>query len=103
TDIDALVENIFNHSNGLVISEAAQSVASKRLLILNMPLLVEQKVEVLYIQHLFTDKHLEKLATYRQLAARSRSGSHELKRHLKYLNNGALNNHASEYDYYHLI
>ncbi|WP_122562957.1 membrane-targeted effector domain-containing toxin [Pseudomonas viridiflava] len=102
-DVDTLVENIFNHSNGLVISEAAQSVASKRLLILNMPLLAERKVEVLYIQHLFTDKHLEKLATYRQLAARSRSGSHELKRHLKYLNNGALNNHASEYDYYHLI
>ncbi len=101
--VESLFESVFTHSNGLVLSEATQSVASKRLLILNMPLLKKQNVEVLYLDHLFTDKHLEKLATYRQLAGKSRSGSHEIKTHLKQLNNGALRNQTSEYDYYHLI
>ncbi len=50
-----------------MFSEAPKSVASKRLLLLNMPLLAEQRVEVLYIEHLLTDKHLRKLARYRQL------------------------------------
>ncbi|MBC3957804.1 membrane-targeted effector domain-containing toxin [Pseudomonas triticifolii] len=101
--VDSLFESVFTHSNGLVLSEATQSVASKRLLILNMPLLKQQNVEVLYLEHLFTDKHLEKLATYRQLGGKSRSGSHEIKNHLKHLNKGALRNQTSEYDYYHLI
>jgi len=103
SEMTALVEHVFTHSKGLVLSEAAQSVASKRLLIQNMPLLAEQRVEVLYVEHLFTDKHLDKLATYRRLATKSRSGSHEIKGHLKRLNDGALINDASEYDYYHLI
>lgn len=100
---EALIENLFNHSNGLVLSEAPKSVASKRLLILNMPLLVEQRVEILYIEHLFTDKHLQKLNRYYRLGRKTRSGSHEIKGHLEYLNDGALDNQTTEYDYYHLI
>lgn len=101
--VDTLIEQIFSRSNGLVLSEAPKSVASKRLLILNMPLLAEQRVEVLYIEHLLTDKHLQKLARYRQLGKRSRSGSHELKHYLSDVNDGALNNACVDYDYYHLI
>ncbi|MBI6670410.1 membrane-targeted effector domain-containing toxin [Pseudomonas syringae] len=101
--VDTLIKHIFSHNNGLVFSEAPKSVASKRLLLLNMPLLAEQRVEVLYIEHLLTDKHLRKLARYRQLGKKSRSGSHELKYYLQEANRGALNNASSEFDYYHLI
>nr|WP_236442892.1 membrane-targeted effector domain-containing toxin [Pseudomonas syringae] len=101
--VDTLIEHIFRHSNGLVLSEAPKSVASKRLLLLNMPLLVEQRVEVIYIEHLLTDKHMQKLARYRQLGKKSRSGSHELKYYLSGVNGGALNNASTDYDYYHLI
>jgi hypothetical protein len=101
--VDHFFENVFSHSNGIVLGEAAKSVASKRLLILNMPLLAEQRVEVLYIQHLFTDKHLAKLARYYRLGKKSRSGSHELRNHFNDVNEGALKNHTPEYDYYHLV
>lgn len=104
TSIDTLVENIFAKTNGLIISEAPASVASKRLLILNMPLLKEQRVEVLYIEHLFTDTHLRKLAKYKKMGSKTKkAGSDELKRHFRELNNGALDNQTKEYDYYHLI
>ncbi|MDO7927306.1 membrane-targeted effector domain-containing toxin [Pseudomonas sp. KFB-139] len=101
--IDTLFESLLAHSSGLVLSEAPRSVASKRLLIQNMPLLVKERVEILYIEHLFSDKHLPKLARYRQLGKKTRSGSHEIKEHLEYINDKALNNQTTEYDYYHLI
>lgn len=101
--IETFFERMFSHSNGLVLSEAPRSVASKRLLIQNMPLLARERVEILYVEHLFTDKHLPKLAKYRQLGTRTRSGSHEIKGHLENLNNRALDNQTSEYDYYHLV
>ncbi|MCI3947441.1 type III effector [Pseudomonas syringae] len=101
--VDNLIEHVFAHSNGLIFSEAPKSVASKRLLLLNMPLLAEQRVEVLYIEHLLTDKHLAKLARYRQLGKKSRSGSHEIKHYLNDTNRGALNNSSTDYDYYHVI
>ncbi|MEN1834694.1 membrane-targeted effector domain-containing toxin [Pseudomonas lijiangensis] len=101
--IDTLFEKLLAHSNGLVLSETPRSVASKRLLIQNMPLLVKERVEVLYIEHLFTDKHLPKLSRYRNLGKKTRSGSHEIKEHLEYINDKALNNQTTEYDYYHLI
>ena len=101
--LDTFLERLLGHSSGLVLSEAPRSVASKRLLIHNMPLLARERVEVLYVQHLFTDKHLPKLAKYRQLGNKTRSGSHEIKEHLDQLNAGALNNQTTEYDYYHLI
>jgi hypothetical protein len=103
TTISAFVEQVFAHSNGLVLSESIQSVASKRLLLLNMPLLAQQRVDVIYIEHLFTDKHLNKLAKYKAQGSRIRAGSHEIKDHLEHLNDGALSNHNGEYDYYHLI
>ncbi|SER01157.1 C-terminal region of Pasteurella multocida toxin residues 569-1285 [Pseudomonas sp. NFACC02] len=103
TTLSAFLENAFSHSNGLVLSESIDSVASKRLLLLNMPLLAQQRVEVLYIEHLFTDKHLSKLAKYKAQGSRVRTGSHEIKDHLEYLNDGALSNQSREYDYYHLI
>jgi hypothetical protein len=101
--LETWFEKVFTHNNGLVLSEAPKSVASKRLLILNMPLLAEQRVEVIYIEHLFTDRHLPKLAQYRAQASKSRAGSHEIKYHFRELNYGALDNLTTEYDYYHLV
>lgn len=101
--LDTLIDNVFTHSNGLVLGEAAKSVASKRLLILNMPLWAEQRVEILYIEHVLLDKHLHKLARYRHLGKKTRAGSHEIKHYLEGLDGGVLNNQTTEYDYYHLI
>jgi hypothetical protein len=101
--IETLLPALFTHNSGVVLSESAKSVASKSLLIRNMPLLVEQRVEVIYLEHLFTDKHLEKLARYHRKGRKTRSGSYEIKHHLKELNGGALDNLSREYDYYHLI
>ncbi|WP_426119846.1 membrane-targeted effector domain-containing toxin [Pseudomonas sp. DSP3-2-2] len=103
TSVETLLQTVYAKTHGLVLGEAPKSVASKRLLILNMPLLAEQRVEVLYIEHLFTDQHLEKLAKYRKLAQHSRAGSHNIKHHLRDLNDGELVTDVTEYDYYHLI
>lgn len=102
-DVNGLFKKLFEHNNAIVMGEAPKSIASKRLLIDNMALLAEQEVEVLYIQHLLTDAHLEKLEKYRRLGARSKTGSQELRYWLDSLNDGQLNNRSTEYDYYHLI
>lgn len=103
TTIETMLPALFAHNPGVVLSESAKSVASKRLLIQNMPLLAQQRVEIIYLEHLFSDKHLAKLARYQRMGSRTRSGSHEIKHHLKGLNDGALDNLSHEYDYYHLI
>ena len=103
TTVGGFLEHAFAQSNGLVIGEAAKSVASKRLLIQNMQALADQRVEVLYVQHLFTDKHTRKLAKYHAKGRTVRTGSHEIKNHLKYVNQRALDNLSRKYDYYHLI
>ncbi|TDV65997.1 membrane-targeted effector domain-containing toxin [Pseudomonas sp. LP_7_YM] len=102
-NVSGFLENVFNSSNGLVLSEAPRSVASKHFLIAHMQALVEQRVETMYLPHLFTDKHLKKLAKYRAKGKNVRSGSHEIRDHLELINEGALNNLSVEYDYYHLI
>lgn len=103
TTVSGFLENVFNKSNGLVLSEAPKSIGSKRLLMTHMQTLAEQRVEVLYIPHLFTDKHVRKLAKYYAQGRSIRSGSHEIKYHLKSINNKSLDNLSQEYDYYHLI
>jgi hypothetical protein len=100
---DNLIKNIFTHSNGLVVGEAPASIASKQWLIDSMPLLVEQKVEILYLEHLLTDQHLDKLSKYKKLGNKTRSGSLNLKTHFDGFNGGALNNSSKVYDYYHLL
>lgn len=102
-NVGDFLENVFNSSNGLVLSEAPQSVASKHFLIAHMQTLVAQRVETIYLPHLFTDKHFKKLAKYRAKGKNVRSGSHEIRDHLELINQGALNNLSDEYDYYHLI
>src|SRR5471032_735562 len=100
---DSLLKNALVKTNGLVISEGPKSIASKQWLIESMPLLVEQKVEILYIEHLLTDIHMRKLAKYKAAGKKTRSGSHELKHHLQKTNDGALDNQSETYDYYHLV
>lgn len=102
-DVGSFLESIFTHSKGLVLSEAPKSIASKHLLIKHMQDLVQQRVEIIYLPHLFTDKHLRKLAKYHNKGRTIRSGSHEIKYHLEFINGGALDNTSREFDYYHLI
>ncbi|TDV51383.1 multifunctional autoprocessing RTX toxin-like protein [Pseudomonas graminis] len=99
----AFFEAALEKSGGLVIGEAPTSIASKQLLIDNMPLLAERKVEVLYIEHLQTDQHTHKLQKYKALGSKTRSGSHMIKHYLDTVNEGALKNGSDKYDYYHLI
>lgn len=99
----AFFDAALKKSNGLVIGEAPTSIASKQLLIDNMPLLAERKVEVLYIEHLHTDQHTHKLQKYKALGSKTRSGSHMIKHYLETVNEGALKNGSEKYDYYHLI
>ena len=103
SSVQNLLEKAYANANGLVLGEAPRSVASKRVLILNMQLLAEQRVEVLYIEHLFTDQHLEKLAKYRKVTQNTRAGSHNIKHHLRDLNDGELVTDVAEFDYYHLV
>ncbi|MCO8162666.1 membrane-targeted effector domain-containing toxin [Pseudomonas sp. 21LCFQ010] len=101
---DGLLKAVFEHSQGLVINETLQTVASKRLLIENMPRLAEQNVEIIYIEHLFTDMHRSKLQKYLTLGNQTKAGSFELKYHLNTVNQGKLLNATGDkYDYYHLI
>jgi hypothetical protein len=102
-DPETVIVAIFEKTNGLVISEAPTSVASKQWLIENMQQLAEQKTEILYIQHLLTDQHTHKLQKYKALGKKTRSGSHNIKEHLECVNDGALKNGSSTFDYYHLI
>ncbi|MDB5980795.1 MAG: hypothetical protein JWQ69_1810 [Pseudomonas sp.] len=103
TKVDTLIKDIFANTNGLVIGEAPASIASKQLLIDNMALLAEQKVEVLYLQHLLTDQHLDKLSKYKKLGNTTKAGSRVLKYFFKTVNGGALKNASKIHDYYHLL
>lgn len=101
--VQAFFDAALEKSNGLVIGEAPTSIASKQLLIDNMPFLAERKVEVLYLEHLQTDQHTRKLQKYKALGSKTRSGSHMIKHYLDTVNKGALKNGSDTYDYYHLI
>lgn len=87
----------------MVVSEASNSVASKRLLIENMQMLAEQNVQVIYLEHLLTDVHTAKLQKYRTISRQTNSGSHEIKHFLDTVQGGALKSRQDKYDYYHLI
>jgi ElaB/YqjD/DUF883 family membrane-anchored ribosome-binding protein len=103
TKVDTLIKDIFANTNGLVIGEAPASIASKQLLIDNMALLAEQKVEVLYLQHLLTDQHLDKLSKYKKLGNTTKAGSNVLKYFFNGVNGGALRNASKIHDYHHLV
>jgi len=103
TSVEAFLKAAFTDANGLVIGEAPTLIASKQLLIDNMPLLAEQKIEVLYLEHLQTDQHVHKLQKYKALGSKTRSGSHQLKHYLDTVNDGALKSRSDKYDYYHVI
>lgn len=50
-----ILESLFKHSDGLVIGEVSESIASKQFLIDNMAQLARQGVKRLYIEHLPND------------------------------------------------
>jgi len=100
---DGLIQATLSNGNGMIISEAPGSVASKQFLIDNMGRLSLEDVDTLYIEHVLSDMHLQKLQKYQAKGGASKSGSHQIRSHLKHVNNGALVNESTYYDYYHLI
>ncbi|WP_460062886.1 dermonecrotic toxin domain-containing protein [Pseudomonas sp. H2_H09] len=56
-----ILDALFKHSDGLVLGEVSESIASKQFLIDNMGVLARQGVKRLYIEHLPNDVFREKL------------------------------------------
>ncbi|ROQ49810.1 membrane-targeted effector domain-containing toxin [Pseudomonas putida] len=50
-----IIRSVYENSEGLVVGEAHSQLGSKQFLIENMALLKQQKVRVLYMEHLMTD------------------------------------------------
>lgn len=100
---DDLIQTVFSTHTGMVISEVPGSVASKQFLIDNMGRLSHEEVSVLYVEHVLSDVHRDKLLRYHAKGSRTKSGSHQIRSYLQYVNDGALLNGSSKYDYYHLI
>lgn len=100
---DGLIQATLSNGNGMIISEAPGSVASKQFLIDNMGRLSLEDVDTLYIEHVLSDMHLQKLQKYQAKGGAGKSGSHQIRSHLKHVNNGALVNESAYHDYYHLI
>lgn len=74
------LETLYKHTDGVVIGEAHSSIASKKLIIDNLPLLARQDVKTLYIEHLFSDLHQADLDCFVETGYMSKSLLHDLKK-----------------------
>jgi hypothetical protein len=75
-----LLEDLYQHTNGVVIGERHSSIASKKLIIDNMPLLARQDVKTLYLEHLLSDVHQADLDRFVETGYMSKSLLHDLKK-----------------------
>jgi len=75
-----LLEDLYRHSNGVVIGEKHSSIASKKLIIDNMPLLARQDVKTLYLEHVLSDLHQADLDRFAETGYMSKSLLHDLKK-----------------------
>lgn len=74
------LEDLYQYADGVVIGEAHSSIASKKLIIDNLPLLSRQEVKTLYIEHLLSDVHQADLDRFVDTGYMSKSLLHDLKR-----------------------
>ncbi|RMU94760.1 Type III effector HopAC1 [Pseudomonas coronafaciens pv. coronafaciens] len=74
-----LLETLFQHTDGVVVGESHFSVASKKLIIDNLPLLSQQNVKTLYMEHLLTDLHQADLDRFLETGQMSKTLLHDLK------------------------
>lgn len=75
-----LLEDLYQHTNGVVIGEKHSSIASKKLIIDNMPLLARQDVKTLYLEHLLSDLHQADLDRFVETGHMSKTLLHDLKK-----------------------
>ena len=59
-----VLKTLLDHSGGVVVGEVHSAIASKRLLIDQMPTLVDSGVKTLFMEHLFSDRHQAALDSY---------------------------------------
>ncbi|MDD1014231.1 membrane-targeted effector domain-containing toxin [Pseudomonas rubra] len=64
TPAKGIIKSIYAQTDGLVIGETHDSIASKQFLIDNMTTLSKQKVKTLYFEHLMTDMHASGLEAF---------------------------------------
>ncbi|MBX8540041.1 type III effector, partial [Pseudomonas cichorii] len=74
------LQTLYQHTDGVVIGESHSSVASKKLIIDNLPLLSQQKVKTLYLEHLLADLHQADLDRFFETGQMSKTLLHDLKR-----------------------
>ncbi len=74
------LEDLYQHADGVVIGEAHSSIASKKLIIDNLPLLSRQDVKTLYIEHLLSDVHQADLDRFVDTGYMSKTLLHDLKK-----------------------
>ncbi|WP_095092388.1 membrane-targeted effector domain-containing toxin [Pseudomonas sp. Irchel 3A5] len=75
-----LLEDLYQHTDGVVIGESHSSIASKKLIIDNLPLLARQDVKTLYMEHLLSDLHQADLDRYFETGYMSKSLLHDLRK-----------------------
>ncbi|QBF25420.1 membrane-targeted effector domain-containing toxin [Pseudomonas tructae] len=64
TPAKGIIKSIYAQTDGLVIGETHDSIASKKFLIDNMATLSKQKVKTLYFEHLMADMHASGLEAF---------------------------------------
>ncbi|WP_416422746.1 membrane-targeted effector domain-containing toxin [Pseudomonas sp. App30] len=94
-----IIKGILANTDGLVIGESHSSVASKKFLIDNLPLLAKQGVRTLYMEHLLTDFHQAHLDTY----ARTGTMPEPLKHYLVDMDKGFYTDPSGRYTFRELV
>ena len=79
TTTSELLETLYKQADGIVIGESHFSVASKKLIIDNLPVLSQQNVKTLYMEHLLTDIHQADLDRFFETGQMSKTLLHDLK------------------------
>lgn len=74
------LKDLYQHTDGVVIGESHFSIASKKLIVDNLPMLTKENVKTLYIEHLLSDLHQADLDRFVDTGYMSKALLHDLKR-----------------------
>lgn len=88
------LQKLYDHASGVVIGGEYHSVASKKLIIDNMPWLARHDVKILYMEHLLSDMHRVDLKDFFKSGDMSKS----LKGYLKTQDKGHGTDHAGTFE-----
>lgn len=93
------LEDLYQHTQGVIIGEAHSSIASKKLLIESMPSLSRQNVKTLYMEHLLSDLHQADLDRFAETGHMSKALLHDLKK----LDRGHLTDPSGLYNFEQVV